>query len=81
MSKKFKSLNKITPDTIIDFGKYKGRTLDYLIEFDPEYLIFLDKNNILKIPQELIVRVARNAGYLESIKPEKIDKYIDDLPF
>jgi len=30
--------------TILQFGKYKGRTLEFILEHDPQYLLFCQEN-------------------------------------
>lgn len=39
---------------VLTFGKHKGKTIRWIIEHDPSYLIYLGDEKIIEIPQEFI---------------------------
>ena len=42
-------------DLTLTFGKYKGRTLLEVVEFDPGYIIWLEDNvNTIQIPEYIL---------------------------
>lgn len=54
---------------MIEFGKFKGKTIEEVIEIEPSYIVWLHGKNLIKIDDETL-RKAKNAQrdyYLESI--------------
>jgi len=54
---------------MIEFGKFKGKTIEEVIEIEPSYIVWLHGKNLIEIDDETL-RKAKNAQrdyYLESI--------------
>lgn len=41
--------NNMNIQDVMTFGKYKGKTIEYIINFDPQYIIWLQRNSIREI--------------------------------
>lgn len=39
---------------VLDFGKHKDKTVRWVIEHDPSYIIWLNENKICEIPEEIV---------------------------
>jgi len=39
---------------IFTFGKFKGKTVRYVLEHEPSYILWLVDNQIVDFPQEII---------------------------
>lgn len=39
---------------VLDFGKHKGKTIRWVIEHDPSYIIWLHENKVCEIPEEIV---------------------------
>jgi hypothetical protein len=54
---------------MIEFGKFKGKTIEEVIEIEPLYIVWLHGKNLIEIDDETL-RKAKNAQrdyYLERI--------------
>ena len=54
---------------MIEFGKFKGKTIEEVIEIEPSYIVWLHGKNLIEIDDKTL-RKAKNAQrdfYLESI--------------
>lgn len=48
-------------DHVLDFGKYKGATIAEILESDPGYLIWLNKNTErFQLPNNILLSAALN---------------------
>jgi hypothetical protein len=43
-----------TSDFVISFGKHSGKTLDQIAEVDNSYILWLDREGILKVEKEFL---------------------------
>ena len=41
-------------EDIITFGKYKGKTIDWIAENDPSYIIWLNDEQVVDFPAEIV---------------------------
>lgn len=41
-------------DDIITFGKFKGKTIDWIAKNDPSYIIWLNDEQVVDFPAEII---------------------------
>ena len=41
-------------DHVMTFGKYKGKALVQILDESPSYIVWLAKNDVVKIPDDLI---------------------------
>lgn len=39
---------------VIRFGKYHHKNIQYILDYDPEYILWMDENKVLKINPEII---------------------------
>jgi hypothetical protein len=95
MAINFKQLKdpKLALTDILSFGKLKGCRVCDIIEEHYEYLIFLDKQGIVKYQDIVLETIKEIAGYknweppekpVESYKPISYtfdDSWTDDVPF
>lgn len=44
---------KLFTNSVIDFGKYKGEVVEYLLEYDLKYLLWIKEKGIRKFSTEL----------------------------
>lgn len=56
-------------DTVLQFGKYKGKTVEWVLEMNPGYLLWLDDHKIVTFTQELLDLVAQSE--MENYPPEE----------
>jgi len=54
---------------IIAFGKYKGQTIAWIIERDPDYIMWLDEEAIVKFPRQILDDAYESA--MEQSPPEE----------
>ena len=48
-------------ETVLDFGKYKGKTLDEVADIDPSYICWLHENvKTVRIPKWLVEACERD---------------------
>ncbi len=45
-----------SPKDTVTFGQYKDRTLEEILDLDPQYLVWLDDVEIAFLPEELLIR-------------------------
>lgn len=50
----FNALTVPTLETILTFGKHKGRSIGYIIDEHPSYMLWLLEEEIMELPQEII---------------------------
>lgn len=50
----------ITRDTVLRFGKHKGWTIGDCVEADPSYVIWLDEDGVMKIPDDILEEAQEN---------------------
>lgn len=50
---------------VFDFGKHKGKTVRWVLEKEPSYIIWLHENKICEVPEEIV--------------EEAVDKGFEDL--
>lgn len=74
-SKKPKSFN-VTQNTVLWFGKYKGRKVKDIIVIDPSYMTWC-MNNIknIKFNREIKSRIAKTMSYIKPPQPEWDDDF------
>ncbi|KAA6320930.1 DNA polymerase III subunit epsilon [termite gut metagenome] len=71
-------------DDVLDFGKYRNRTIAEVLSKDPQYIIWIDKNVARLTIEQSIIDKAQDAIDLQNInkKPNHIqynnDTYLDD---
>ena len=53
---------------VFEFGKFKGKTVRYVIEHEPSYISWLDSKGIVKFSQEI----------LDNAEDSYADAYPDD---
>ena len=41
-------------DDIFTFGKYKGKTVDWVAEHNPGYIVWLHENKVAEIDEEIL---------------------------
>ena len=50
-----KFLQEITKQSeILTFGKYKHKTIQYVLRIDPSYILWLNREDVVKFPQEIL---------------------------
>lgn len=57
-------------NTVIPFGKYKGKTVDEVSEFDGEYIIWLNRSTEFKVSDDLIEAIEQDARDWDDIIEE-----------
>jgi len=65
-------------ETII-FGKYKGKSFRYILKENPSYILWLDRENIVKMPSSLVNK-AREANNSLSYDNFSYSSHADDDP-
>jgi hypothetical protein len=50
---------------ILTFGMYRGKTIDWVIENNPDYMLWLNEKGIAKFPKCLLDEADESARYLE----------------
>lgn len=50
----FNETNLLVPSDVITFGKYKGKSLAWILEENPSYIVWLSENNVVKISDNLL---------------------------
>ena len=66
----------IALNDVLSFGKYKGKTLEYVVKFHPAYIEWLDKEKIAMIPVEFVNQaVARRGGMRLNVPEHKKEQY------
>ena len=45
---------KLSKSDTIRFGKHKGDTYDYILHTDASYILWLDENEVIDIPEEWV---------------------------
>ena len=58
-------------NSTITFGKHKDKTIEWVLLTDPQYIIWLSKNNIIHFSQEILDR-----AYSALAEYEWLDGYI-----
>lgn len=43
-----------TKSYVLDFGKHKGKTVNWVLQNDPGYILWLDRENVRKFSQEIV---------------------------
>jgi len=93
MSIKFARVKKcLELDDKITFGVHSGRTVSYMLEFEPEYLFWATKNNAVVLNRELEKRcfdkALRAKAEKEVAKSKEVyyahsdqDDWWEDVPF
>ena len=67
----------LTLDGRVTFGKYKGYTVQYVLDENPKYLIWASENvEFFKVEQDILDR-ARSYSYSE---PSFYERYGDEEP-
>jgi hypothetical protein len=64
-----KMMNKLDK---FGFGKHKGETVRHVIEHDPEYILWLDSENIVEFSREILDNAEDYSG--------EDDSYFFDYP-
>ena len=59
-------------DYVVTFGKHKGKTLMQILDESPSYVVWLAKNNVVKIPNDLLMR-----AFYETMSPDFEDLHSD----
>lgn len=54
MRNRSKHKEVVTTDYVLTFGKYKGRSLGWVLGNDPSYIIWLVDNDALSVADELV---------------------------
>lgn len=44
----------------LTFGKHKGKTVRWIIEHDPSYIIWLHENKVCEMPEEFVDEAVEN---------------------
>lgn len=93
MSIKFNRIKKcLELDDIITFGAHSGRTISYMLEFEPEYLLWATKNAALVLNKSLqsacLDKALRAKAEKERYKSKEVqyahadqDDWWEDVPF
>lgn len=58
---------RVSSDFVLTFGKYKGRTLDEVSDFDPGYVVWLADNKVLNIEKKFLDAVRTDAIEFDDI--------------
>ena len=66
-------------DFVMPFGKYKGRTLDDISDNDPEYVVWLADENVLKIERRFLDAVRQDD--MESDDTEAMWSALESWPY
>jgi uncharacterized protein (DUF3820 family) len=62
---KSKQMPKIKARTDrLTFGKYKGKSIQYILDTEPGYIVWLEEENVLEMPED-IYREAQELDYDE----------------
>jgi hypothetical protein len=59
----------------LTFGKHKGKTVRWIIEHDPSYIIWLHENKVCEIPDEFVDEAIDNEGN-ESLESDFEPNYV-----
>jgi uncharacterized protein (DUF3820 family) len=51
---RFNGKQNLPQKTVLNFGKYKGKTLLQILDENPSYIVWLADNNIINIPNDLL---------------------------
>jgi len=93
MSIKFTKVKKcLELDDKLTFGAHSGKSISYMLEFEPEYLLWASKNNAVALSKELDKRcfdkALRAKAEKEVAKSKEVyyahsdqDDYWEDVPF
>ena len=57
--------------SIINFGKYKGKTLEYIADKDNSYILWMNKESILNFDKEFL-KACEMDDYMEDGKKREI---------
>lgn len=54
---------------MITFGKFKGKTIEEVIEIEPSYIVWLHSKNLITVDEKTLHRakVAKREDYLERL--------------
>lgn len=48
-----KKLQIKSEDFVMPFGKYKHRTIEYILDVNPGYIVWLEEENVADVEQEI----------------------------
>ena len=71
-------MSKLTLATGLNFGKHNGKTVQWVVDNDPSYILWLDENT------DCIISNTVYAAAKKEAKNQKADRYrgdIGDLPY
>ena len=71
-------MKKLTFATVLTFGKHNGKTVEWVVDNDPSYILWIDENT------DWIVSNTVYAAAKKEAKSQKADRYmgdIGDLPY
>lgn len=66
----------LTIESILNFGKYKGKKVDYVLQKEPSYIYWMIKQNIATFENKVIVELIDN---LKDDDDDSDDRYQNDL--
>jgi hypothetical protein len=71
-------MKKLTLASVLTFGKHNGKTVEWVVDNDPSYILWIDENT------DWIVSNTVYAAAKKEAKNQKADRYrgdIGDLPY
>jgi len=48
---------KVHIEDIVSFGKYKGKTIEYVLKSDKQYLLWLHRSKVLKLDSDITLEL------------------------
>lgn len=64
------------PDYVIEFGKYKGKTIGEIYKLDPKYIFWLiDRDRYFKVDFKALLNIAPNTPNAEAIIAKEINSF------
>ncbi len=53
----FDAMTVPTLETILTFGKHKGRSIEYMIDNHPSYMMWVLEEEVMELPEDIISEI------------------------
>lgn len=63
---------------LLTFGKHKGHSIEFVLATEPSYVLWLNENGVVEIPDSIVLEAEENDGYDEDPDWFVYDGWKDD---